>query len=121
MGIFEACSNLTTVNLPSGLTEISPYMFSGCQNLTSINIPTTITYVGQSAFDKCNALTNKVFFFFFLVNISARQAFAATADFHMYLPKLNDFKDKGNNGNLSDSRPDWNYGMDSWFVYERNN
>lgn len=121
MGIFEGCSNLTTVNLPSGLTEISPYMFSVCQNLANVNIPTTITYVGQSAFDKCNALTNKVFYLPNLVNISARQPFATTADFHMYLPKLNDFKDKENNGNLSDSRPGWEYGLSSWFVFEKSN
>ena len=120
MGLFEGCSNLTTVNLPSSFTEIGESMFKNCNNLTNINIPTTITDIGEAAFLKCNSLTNKVFYLPNLVNISANQPFAATADFHLYFPKLNEFKSKANEGVLVNSRPYWSYGPASWFVYERN-
>ncbi|MBS7401083.1 MAG: InlB B-repeat-containing protein [Eubacteriales bacterium] len=43
VGVFCGCTNLTTVVLPDTLTHIGSMAFAGCQNLTNINIPTSVT------------------------------------------------------------------------------
>lgn len=47
---------LTTVTIPSGLTNIGDHAFGGMQYMTSINLPDTITKIGQYAFQNCNGL-----------------------------------------------------------------
>ncbi len=49
-GVFTGCSNLTTVVLPDGLTEIKNYCFSGCGKLSNINIPESVTTINDCAF-----------------------------------------------------------------------
>lgn len=55
---FAGCSRLTSINLPSSVTEIQDYAFYGCWRLTSINIPASITYISNGAFSGCSGLTS---------------------------------------------------------------
>ena len=55
---FESCSGLTSLTLPSGLTEISSSAFSGCSGLTSITLPSGVTMIYSSAFESCSGLTS---------------------------------------------------------------
>ena len=55
---FESCSGLTSITLPSGLTEISSSAFSGCSGLTSITLPSGLTEISSSAFSGCSGLTS---------------------------------------------------------------
>ena len=78
---FYGCSNLKSIEIPSGVTSIGFYaffgcnslgivtfsensqltsigdnVFSGCSNLTSIEIPSGVTSIGNYAFGDCNNL-----------------------------------------------------------------
>ena len=55
---FLHCSGLTSITLPSGLTEISSSAFSGCSGLTSLTLPSGLTEIGYSAFKSCSGLTS---------------------------------------------------------------
>ena len=50
-GIFSYMSNLTTVNLPSTLTNIGAGSFTGNRKLTNINIPDGVEKIGNRAFE----------------------------------------------------------------------
>lgn len=52
--IFPNCQNLTDVNLPEGLTELSG-TFHGCSSLEKIVIPETVVHI-YGAFDGCSSL-----------------------------------------------------------------
>jgi len=78
--IFQDCSNLTEVNIGSGvkllpsyfayglnitviqfpnwLEKISEYAFYNCTSLKSINIPETVTSIEENAFKECTSLIN---------------------------------------------------------------
>lgn len=51
-----ASSDLTSVKLPEGITEIGNYAFYGCQNLTSVTLPSSLKIIGKGAFEKCPKL-----------------------------------------------------------------
>lgn len=53
--------NLTSVTLPSKLTEISSSMFSKDTALTELTIGASVTKIGAQAFDGCTALTTVTF------------------------------------------------------------
>ena len=55
---FKNCSELTSLNLPSSITEIGECAFLGCSGLTSINLPAGITEIGDGAFAGCSGLTS---------------------------------------------------------------
>ena len=55
---FEGCSGLTSLTLPSGLTEIGSCTFRGCSGLTSLTLPSGVTEIGYSAFEDCSGLTS---------------------------------------------------------------
>ena len=55
---FNACSNLASITIPSGITSIGSNTFQGCYNLTSITIPSSVTSVGNVAFGGCSSLTS---------------------------------------------------------------
>ena len=55
---FEGCSGLTSLALPSGLTEIGDFAFHGCSGLTSLTLPSGVTWIGYSAFYGCSGLTS---------------------------------------------------------------
>ena len=55
---FEGCSGLTSLTLPSGVTEISDFAFLSCSGLTSLTIPSSVTSIGELAFYGCSGLTS---------------------------------------------------------------
>ena len=55
---FFGCSRLTSITLPSGVTEIGEDAFWGCSGLTSITLPSGVTKIGNSAFSGCSGLTS---------------------------------------------------------------
>lgn len=48
--IFCNCDSLESVTLHEGITKIPNFMFEGCTNLAEISIPTTVTNIGAYAF-----------------------------------------------------------------------
>lgn len=50
---FFACENLKKITLPKQLTEISQAAFQGCKSLTSVVIPPNVTKIDDSAFAYC--------------------------------------------------------------------
>ena len=55
---FEGCSGLTSLTLPSGVTEIGWGAFDGCKGLISLTIPSSVTSIGKYAFSGCSGLTS---------------------------------------------------------------
>ena len=55
---FEGCSSLTSVNIPEGVTSIGWGAFAGCSSLTTVNIPEGVTSIGEQAFYNCRSLTS---------------------------------------------------------------
>lgn len=55
---FYNCSGLTSITLPDSVTSIGDYVFSDCSKLTSITIPDSVTSIGSSAFYDCSDLTS---------------------------------------------------------------
>ena len=55
---FTACSGLTSLTLPSGVTSIGDYAFYDCSGLTSITLPSGLTSIGDDAFQYCSGLTS---------------------------------------------------------------
>lgn len=55
---FDGCSGLTSLTIPSSVTEIGGYAFSGCSGLTSLTIPSGVTSIGSEAFEGCSGLTS---------------------------------------------------------------
>ena len=53
---FYNCTSLTSVNIPSSVTEIRNSVFKGCTSLTSVNIPSSVTEIGNSVFLNCKGL-----------------------------------------------------------------
>lgn len=56
-GVFSECSNLTHVELPDNLTNLSASLFYGCSKLQHFQIPTSVQNIGRSAFSNCERLT----------------------------------------------------------------
>lgn len=55
-GVFKYCRSLTSVNIPSSVTEIGEYAFKYCSSLTSVDIPSSVTSIGERAFYDCSGL-----------------------------------------------------------------
>ena len=55
---FDGCSGLTSLTLPSGVTEIGDYAFFRCSGLTSLTLPSGVTKIGGNAFYGCSGLTS---------------------------------------------------------------
>ena len=53
---FMQCNNLTSIKLPSTLITIDAYAFAYCDNLKNIEIPHNVTNIGESAFSGCISL-----------------------------------------------------------------
>ena len=57
-GAFSGCSGLTSLTIPSSVTEIGESAFHGCSGLTSLTIPSGVTSIGNFAFRDCSGLTS---------------------------------------------------------------
>ena len=55
---FYYCTNLTSIIIPNGVTNIGPYAFDGCSNLTSIIIPDSVASIEKHTFYNCKSLTS---------------------------------------------------------------
>lgn len=56
--VFNGCSGLTSLTLPSFVTKIGCYALSNCIGLTSLTLPSSVTEIGEGAFLNCRGLTN---------------------------------------------------------------
>ena len=54
----KASPNVTTVEIPMGVTEIREDAFSNCKGLTGVIIPEGVISIGNRAFSGCSSLTN---------------------------------------------------------------
>ena len=55
---FWGCSGLTSVTIPSSVTEIGSSAFSDCRGLTSVTVPSSVTKIGDNTFSGCSGLTS---------------------------------------------------------------
>ena len=53
-----AATDLVSVTIPDGVTEISDFTFSCCYNLIEVTLPGNLTSIGEMAFAECVALTS---------------------------------------------------------------
>ena len=58
--MFSGCSALTSLIIPSNVTEIGNSAFVNCRGLTSMKIPSSVTNIGDCAFLNCSGLTSLV-------------------------------------------------------------
>ena len=56
--VFNGCSGLTSLTLPSSVTKIGCYALLNCIGLTSLTLPSSVTEIGEAAFLNCRGLTN---------------------------------------------------------------
>ena len=56
--VFNGCSGLTSLTLPSSVTKIGCYALFNCIGLTSLTLPSSVTEIGELAFLNCRGLTN---------------------------------------------------------------
>ena len=52
-GTFNYCSDVTSVNLPSTITEIGPGTFVGCTSMKEITLPNSLVKIGEWSFGRC--------------------------------------------------------------------
>ena len=51
-------TNIQTVNISDGITEIGEEAFRNCDYLTTVSIADTVTYIGESCFSGCDLLSD---------------------------------------------------------------
>ena len=57
---FNSCKNITSVNIPEGVTAIGNLAFDQCVALESVTIPESVTIIGSEVFYMCNNLKNVI-------------------------------------------------------------
>ena len=57
-GAFLNCRGLTNFTIPSGVTKIGAGAFFCCYGLISLTIPSSVTAIGSQAFNACSELTS---------------------------------------------------------------
>lgn len=58
---FSNCTQLNSVTIEEGLTEISESAFYNCTGLTAVNMPSTLKTIGSYAFNGCTSLVDIAF------------------------------------------------------------
>lgn len=51
-------TEITSLVIPSSITNIGNYVFSGYSSLSSVTIPNSVTSIGKGSFDGCSGLTS---------------------------------------------------------------
>lgn len=51
-------TEVTSVNIPNGVTDIGDSAFYGCTSLASITIPDSVTFIDDMVFSGCTSLAN---------------------------------------------------------------
>ena len=54
--LFEGCTSLRNIEIPSGVWGIAAYAFNGCNSLRSIIIPSSVDEIGNLVFKDCTML-----------------------------------------------------------------
>ena len=54
--LFQNCTNLVSVTIPEGVTQILPTAFRGCTGLKTVDIPDTVEGIREYAFYGCSSL-----------------------------------------------------------------
>ena len=57
---YQFASQITTIQMDSGVTVIGDYAFADCTNLTSVTLPEKLSAIGKSAFSNCIRLNSIV-------------------------------------------------------------
>ena len=57
---FNGCTGLTSITLPSSLTQVGARAFKGCYYLPSFSFPESLVAIGDSAFQGCHGFTSLV-------------------------------------------------------------
>lgn len=55
---FDRCTEMTSVTIPSSVTEVAGNAFYWCTGLTSVEIPNGVTTIGWGAFEWCTGLAS---------------------------------------------------------------
>lgn len=58
---FSACSDVTSVTLPTSILVIAEEAFSACTGLTSMTVPASVDEIGTNAFSACTSLRDLSF------------------------------------------------------------
>ena len=58
--MFENCTKLETIVLPTGTTTIGMRAFSGCTNLKDITLPPALDSIDEKAFENCTSLSENL-------------------------------------------------------------
>lgn len=54
--LFRDCYNVTSINVPTGVSSIGNYVFYGCTSLQSVVLPEGVISIGSNAFQNCHQL-----------------------------------------------------------------
>lgn len=58
--LFYCDSDITSVVLPDGITEIPKFAFYKCTSLSSVSIPDSVVIIGEHSFEGCTSLSKVV-------------------------------------------------------------
>ncbi len=58
---FQSCTNLVTLDVKSGVTNIGNFAFNSCTKLEKAYLPSCLTSIGEYAFRSCELLTDLFF------------------------------------------------------------
>jgi hypothetical protein len=59
--VFNGCSALTSISIPSGVERIEDMLFRGCSSLTHVSLPSGVESIGEESFGNCIVLGNFTF------------------------------------------------------------
>lgn len=57
---FYVCTNVVSISIPEGITNVSAAAFLGCQSLQHVELPQSVEVIGPSAFRDCVSLKSVV-------------------------------------------------------------